>query len=196
MTIDTHTQTSTQAVNGKRHRGGLVRCCGKTVGIWPDTTPRRCKRPAKNGYYTCERHIQQDPLPFEPHRFISVSSSESAPCSVSAYGAIKVVHQHHFKAKPHGVSPKKDEPKHVSADEGKPVLGTDFLAGVITALLSTATEGEVKNVVAGEAAKIWSAWETPQERVAYCAGYLVGVKRHELADLAIKMAKREGVMEK
>ena len=196
MTIDIPTEPPTHAVNGQRHRVGWARCCGKTVGLWPDTGPRRCKRPAKNGYYTCERHIQQDPLPFEPHRFISVSSTESAPCSGSVYGAIKVAHQHHFKAKPYGSSQKKNEIKNASATKDEPTLQSDFFAGVMWALLRVAKNGEVKDVIAGSAEKIWSAWETPQERVAYCAGYLVGLDRHDLAEFAIKMAKREGVMEK
>ena len=158
---------------------GLARCCGETRGLWPDTSPRRCKRPAAKGFYTCERHVSQDPLPYEPHRFISRSSTESSPCGTLIYGPIKSIYKHHF-IKPAATEPKPRAPE-----------GNDFIYGMLMGLMRSVVSDDKEAI---DATSHLSVFGSQQEYCAYCIGYLKASSRNDLAEFAVTMAKKKGLL--
>jgi hypothetical protein len=189
MTVNSSANGSPQRIASAHSYGegaktfhlGLARCCGATKGLWPDKGPRRCHRPAAKGFYTCERHVSQDPLPYEPHKFISRSSTESAPCGAIIYGPIKSIHKHHF-TKQATTGPKPTAPD-----------GNDFLYGMLMGLMRSVVVDDKEAV---GATNYLHSFGRQEEYFAYCMGYLKAVNRKDLAEFAMTMAKKKGLFKR
>ena len=164
---------------------GPARCCGKTKGLWPDTDPRRCKHVAMRGYFTCERHVEQIPLPFGPERFTSDPERISVPCDAAVYGFIKEPHRNLMPSPALKLMDK--PPQEHKHDEP---IGGNYLAGVLDGLMRSVTKDTKETVLATDWLETFSH---KQEWVAYVMGYLKAAGRDDLANFLMNMAKTEGL---